>query len=58
MQQSGLVWLYRVVQEPRRLWKRCARNSPLFAYYLPIEKMGLRNFSEPLGYPDGNSLAR
>jgi N-acetylglucosaminyldiphosphoundecaprenol N-acetyl-beta-D-mannosaminyltransferase len=30
MQRSGLEWAYRLVQEPRRLWKRYARIVPLF----------------------------
>ena len=30
MQRCGLEWLYRMVQEPRRLWKRYARYNPLF----------------------------
>jgi N-acetylglucosaminyldiphosphoundecaprenol N-acetyl-beta-D-mannosaminyltransferase len=30
MQRFGLEWLYRLVHEPRRLWKRYARYNPLF----------------------------
>jgi N-acetylglucosaminyldiphosphoundecaprenol N-acetyl-beta-D-mannosaminyltransferase len=30
MQRSGLEWSYRLVHEPRRLWKRYARIVPLF----------------------------
>ena len=30
MQRRGLEWLFRLVQEPRRLWKRYARYNPLF----------------------------
>ncbi len=30
MQRSGLEWVYRLVQEPRRLWRRYARVVPLF----------------------------
>ena len=29
-QASGLEWVYRLAQEPRRLWKRYARYNPLF----------------------------
>ena len=47
MQNGGLEWLYRVIQEPKRLWKRYARNNPLFVHYLLIEKLGLRDFSTP-----------
>jgi N-acetylglucosaminyldiphosphoundecaprenol N-acetyl-beta-D-mannosaminyltransferase len=30
MQSIGLEWLYRLVQEPRRLWRRYARYNPRF----------------------------
>jgi N-acetylglucosaminyldiphosphoundecaprenol N-acetyl-beta-D-mannosaminyltransferase len=30
MQLSGLEWLYRLVREPRRLWRRYLRNNPRF----------------------------
>jgi N-acetylglucosaminyldiphosphoundecaprenol N-acetyl-beta-D-mannosaminyltransferase len=30
MQSSGLEWVYRLFQEPRRLWRRYARYNPLF----------------------------
>ena len=30
MQQRGLEWLYRLVKEPRRLWKRYLGNNPRF----------------------------
>jgi len=30
MQRSGLEWLFRLLSEPRRLWKRYAVNNPRF----------------------------
>src|SRR5438270_8474685 len=30
MQRRGLEWLYRLVREPRRLWRRYARYNPRF----------------------------
>ncbi|MCB0122246.1 MAG: WecB/TagA/CpsF family glycosyltransferase [Caldilineaceae bacterium] len=33
MQKSGLEWLYRLVQEPRRLWKRYATDLIGFGYF-------------------------
>jgi N-acetylglucosaminyldiphosphoundecaprenol N-acetyl-beta-D-mannosaminyltransferase len=30
MQAGGLEWVYRLAQEPRRLWRRYARYNPLF----------------------------
>jgi N-acetylglucosaminyldiphosphoundecaprenol N-acetyl-beta-D-mannosaminyltransferase len=30
MQRNGLEWVYRLVREPRRLWRRYARYNPRF----------------------------
>lgn len=46
MQKSALEWLFRLLQDPKRLWKRYARNNPLFVYYLLCQKLGLRDFQE------------
>jgi N-acetylglucosaminyldiphosphoundecaprenol N-acetyl-beta-D-mannosaminyltransferase len=32
VRESGLEWLYRLVQEPTRLWKRYGTTIPLFIY--------------------------
>lgn len=34
MQDCGLEWFYRLVQEPRRLWRRYAVLNPLFCWHL------------------------
>lgn len=39
MQNYGLEWLYRVVQEPRRMWKRYLVTNSKFAWYLLREKL-------------------
>jgi N-acetylglucosaminyldiphosphoundecaprenol N-acetyl-beta-D-mannosaminyltransferase len=33
MQKNGLEWLYRLIQEPKRLWKRYLITNTLFIYY-------------------------
>jgi len=38
MQKSGLEWLYRLLQEPRRMWKRYLVTNSLFIYYVLREK--------------------
>lgn len=38
MQNSGLEWLYRVIQEPRRMWKRYLTTNCEFAWLLLKEK--------------------
>lgn len=32
MQRAGLEWLYRMIREPRRLWRRYLTNNPRFIY--------------------------
>ena len=32
MQRHGLEWLYRLVREPRRLWRRYLSNIPRFLF--------------------------
>lgn len=34
MQKTGLEWLYRLLKEPRRLWKRYLSTNLLFIWYL------------------------
>jgi N-acetylglucosaminyldiphosphoundecaprenol N-acetyl-beta-D-mannosaminyltransferase len=42
MQRCALEWVYRIIQEPRRLWRRYARNNPLFVWWLLRERLGRR----------------
>lgn len=44
IQRSGFEWLYRLCQEPRRLWKRYLKNNPLFILRLIGQAMGLRKY--------------
>lgn len=45
MQSGGLEWLFRLLQEPRRLFKRYAVNNPAFVWYVLQQKVGLRHYS-------------
>jgi N-acetylglucosaminyldiphosphoundecaprenol N-acetyl-beta-D-mannosaminyltransferase len=45
IQQTGFEWLYRLIQEPRRLWKRYFKNNPLFVWRLFLQLSGLRRYS-------------
>jgi N-acetylglucosaminyldiphosphoundecaprenol N-acetyl-beta-D-mannosaminyltransferase len=40
MGSHGLEWLYRLIHEPRRLWKRYAIYNSLFLWYLVLERFG------------------
>jgi N-acetylglucosaminyldiphosphoundecaprenol N-acetyl-beta-D-mannosaminyltransferase len=44
MQEHGLEWLFRLVQEPRRLWKRYLLHGPEFVALSALELLGLRRF--------------
>ena len=39
MQKAGLEWFYRVIQEPRRMWKRYLVTNSVFAWMLLKEKL-------------------
>ena len=42
IQRSGFEWLYRLVMEPRRLWRRYLKVVPLFLLYMALDSLGLR----------------
>jgi N-acetylglucosaminyldiphosphoundecaprenol N-acetyl-beta-D-mannosaminyltransferase len=42
MQQRGLEWLFRLVQEPRRLWYRYLIYNPLFILLILAQMLGLK----------------
>jgi N-acetylglucosaminyldiphosphoundecaprenol N-acetyl-beta-D-mannosaminyltransferase len=44
MKKSGLQWLYRLIKEPRRLWRRYLLNNPKFAWLTLLQLSGLRAF--------------
>jgi N-acetylglucosaminyldiphosphoundecaprenol N-acetyl-beta-D-mannosaminyltransferase len=45
MQRSGLEWLFRLAQEPRRLWKRYLVNNPLFVLRILAHFSRIRQYS-------------
>jgi UDP-N-acetyl-D-mannosaminuronic acid transferase (WecB/TagA/CpsF family) len=45
LQDRGLEWFYRLVREPRRLWKRYALLNPLYSALLLAQWSGLRRFN-------------
>jgi len=44
MREHGLEWFFRLLQEPRRLWRRYLVYGAQFIAYLALERLGLRNF--------------
>jgi len=45
MRNSGLEWLFRLIQEPRRLWRRYLIYNPLFVVRLAGQWLGLRKYT-------------
>ena len=43
MQRNGIEWLFRLVTEPGRLWKRYLRHNPRFIAYFGLQLWHLRN---------------
>jgi N-acetylglucosaminyldiphosphoundecaprenol N-acetyl-beta-D-mannosaminyltransferase len=46
MQVAGLEWVFRLLMDPRRLWKRYAKHSPRFVWFFLMQLLGLRRFGE------------
>ena len=44
MQRWGLEWLFRLVCEPRRLWRRYAVNNTAFVFSILPQLMGISNY--------------
>lgn len=44
LQYLGLEWLFRLTQEPSRLWKRYILLNPLFLFLLFLQLFRLKNF--------------
>jgi N-acetylglucosaminyldiphosphoundecaprenol N-acetyl-beta-D-mannosaminyltransferase len=40
MRRSGLEWLFRLLTEPRRLWRRYLINNPLFLCRILLQHLG------------------
>ncbi|HYH23491.1 MAG TPA: WecB/TagA/CpsF family glycosyltransferase [Azospirillum sp.] len=47
IQRSGFEWLFRLLTEPRRLWKRYATTNPAFIVRIMGQLTGLRRYTLP-----------
>lgn len=47
LQRAGLEWAFRLVTEPRRLWRRYAKIVPRYLILRGLQKSGLRRFPIP-----------
>lgn len=53
MQRFGLEWLFRLLAEPRRLWRRYLYLNPAYLILVTLQRFGLRHFP-PQGSPPAN----
>lgn len=53
--EMGVEWLYRLLSEPRRLWKRYLLEGPTFFWYLMLQALNL--YSDPFDHKDKPSEA-
>lgn len=44
MQRNGLEWLFRLVNEPQRLWRRYLVNNPLFVLLVLRQMLSLKHY--------------
>lgn len=47
----GMQWFHRLLQDPRRLWKRYLRNNPAFLWNIALQISGLMEFTSPVAGP-------
>ena len=46
MKVTGVQWVHRIYQDPKRLWKRYLVNNPKFVYQIALELLGIRKQQE------------
>ncbi len=51
MQKTGMEWFFRLVTEPKRLWKRYMINNPLFIMNLMLSGLRLKDYRQQLRRP-------
>jgi N-acetylglucosaminyldiphosphoundecaprenol N-acetyl-beta-D-mannosaminyltransferase len=44
IKRAGLQWLHRLLQDPRRLWKRYLRNNPAFIWKIALQLLKLKQY--------------
>lgn len=55
MQRRGLEWLFRLLVEPRRLWRRYLYLNPAYLVLVTLQSLGLWHFSAQ-GRPPANEV--
>lgn len=44
VKRTGMQWLHRLLQDPKRLWKRYLRNNPAFLWKIALQLSGLQKY--------------
>jgi N-acetylglucosaminyldiphosphoundecaprenol N-acetyl-beta-D-mannosaminyltransferase len=44
IKRAGVQWLHRLIQDPRRLWKRYLHNNSTFLWHIALQLTGLREY--------------
>jgi len=44
IKRAGLQWLHRLMQDPKRLWRRYLRNNPAFVWHIILQMLKLRRY--------------
>lgn len=57
VKRAGLQWLHRLMQDPRRLWRRYLCNNPAFLWNIALQISGLRRYpsGDEAHSPEGRS---
>jgi N-acetylglucosaminyldiphosphoundecaprenol N-acetyl-beta-D-mannosaminyltransferase len=58
MQEVGLEWAFRLIMNPRRLWKRYAKQNPRFVWLFLLQLLGARRFDGIVIPSESESLTR
>lgn len=45
IRHSGFEWLFRLITEPRRLWRRYVKIVPYFAVFAVCQRIGLKSYA-------------
>lgn len=52
MQRSGLEWFFRLMSEPRRLWRRYLKTNSLFLLLIALQASGLKRYGDDWSKPE------
>ena len=60
IKRAGLQWLHRLMQDPKRLWRRYLSNNPAFVWKITLQMLKLRRYPRisTAPPPDGGDRRR